>query len=163
MVWADYVTSYGELDVPTDPWVFLKGLERAQRQLGPEGIRLNKATCNSSELQELRSVVMKGIGTRGRSLTIFHDRLDVTPGRGTGVGGHDDHPEATARRASASAWASFWARWSATPDSRVCTSPPPRSSADTISPIAAFTNGGPPRKIVPWFFTMIDSSLIAGM
>ena len=78
MVWADYVTSYGELDVPADPWVFLKGLERDQRQLGPEGIRLNKATYNSSELQELRSVVMKGIGTRGRKLTIFYDRLDVT-------------------------------------------------------------------------------------
>lgn len=78
MVWADYVTSYGELDVPADPWVFLKGLERTQRQLAPEGIRLHKATYNSSALQELRSVLMKGIGTRGRPLTIFYDRLDVT-------------------------------------------------------------------------------------
>ncbi|MDT4819374.1 hypothetical protein FQZ97_524900 [compost metagenome] len=69
---------------------------------------------------------------------------------------------ATAERASASACRSFCARWSTTPDRRVCTSPPPRSSADTTSPVAAFTSGGPPRKMVPWFFTMIDSSLIAG-
>src|SRR6185312_4880225 len=68
----------------------------------------------------------------------------------------------TTERASASACASFCARWSATPDSRVCTSPPPRSSAETISPIAAFTSGGPPRKMVPWSFTMMVSSLIAG-
>jgi hypothetical protein len=45
---------------------------------------------------------------------------------------------------------------------RVCTSPPPRSSASTTSPVAAFTSGGPARKIVPCSFTMIDSSLIAG-
>jgi hypothetical protein len=45
---------------------------------------------------------------------------------------------------------------------RVCTSPPPNSSAVTSSPIAAFTSGGPPRKIVPWFLTMIASSDIAG-
>ena len=69
---------------------------------------------------------------------------------------------ATAWRASASAWASFIARWSATPDRRVCTSPPPRSSAVTTSPVAAFTSGGPPRKMVPWFLTMMVSSLIAG-
>jgi hypothetical protein len=48
------------------------------------------------------------------------------------------------------------ARWSATPDRRVCTSPPPRSSALTTSPVAAFTSGGPPRKMVPWFLTMMD-------
>ena len=62
----------------------------------------------------------------------------------------------------ANACRSFWARWSATPERRVCTSPPPRSSAVTTSPVAAFTSGGPPRKIVPWSFTMMDSSLIAG-
>ena len=66
------------------------------------------------------------------------------------------------RRARCSACASFSARWSATPEIRVCTSPPPSSSAVTISPIAAFTSGGPPRKIVAWFFTMIASSDIAG-
>ncbi len=66
------------------------------------------------------------------------------------------------RRASASAWASFTARWSATPLIRVCTSPPPSSSALTTSPMAAFTSGGPPRKIVPCSLTMIDSSDIAG-
>jgi len=65
-------------------------------------------------------------------------------------------------RASASACMSFWARWSATPLRRVCTSPPPRSSALTTSPVAAFTSGGPPRKIVPWFLTMMVSSLMAG-
>ena len=32
----------------------------------------------------------------------------------------------------------------------------------TISPIAAFTSGGPPRKIVPWLRTITVSSLIAG-
>ncbi len=38
----------------------------------------------------------------------------------------------------------------------------PRSSALTISPMAAFTSGGPARKIVPCFRTMTVSSLIAG-
>jgi hypothetical protein len=37
----------------------------------------------------------------------------------------------------------------------VCTSPPPRSSALTTSPVAAFTSGGPARKIVPWSRTMM--------
>jgi hypothetical protein len=44
----------------------------------------------------------------------------------------------------------------------VCTSAPPSDSASTISPVAAFTSGGPPRKIVPCSLTMIDSSDIAG-
>ena len=68
----------------------------------------------------------------------------------------------TMRRAIASAWWSLSAKWSATPDTRVCTSAPPRSSALTISPVAAFTSGGPARKIVPCSLTMIDSSDIAG-
>ena len=38
------------------------------------------------------------------------------------------------------------------------TSAPPSSSAVTISPVAALTSGGPPRKIVPCSLTMIDSS-----
>lgn len=42
-------------------------------------------------------------------------------------------------------------------------SAPPRSSAETSSPVAAFTSGGPARKIVPWFLTIILSSAIAGM
>ena len=40
--------------------------------------------------------------------------------------------------------------------------PPPRSSAETSSPVAALTRGGPARKIVPWFSTMMDSSHMAG-
>ena len=32
----------------------------------------------------------------------------------------------------------------------------------TTSPVAAFTSGGPARKIVPCSLTMTDSSLIAG-
>ena len=43
------------------------------------------------------------------------------------------------------AWLSFSARWSATPETEVCISAPPSSSAVTISPVAAFTSGGPPR------------------
>ena len=35
------------------------------------------------------------------------------------------------------------------PDCRVCTSAPPSSSAVTSWPVAAFTSGGPPMKIVP--------------
>ena len=65
-------------------------------------------------------------------------------------------------RAIASAWPSFSARWSATPEMLVCTSAPPSDSASTISPVAAFTSGGPPRKIVPWSRTMMLSSHIAG-
>ena len=54
------------------------------------------------------------------------------------------------------------AMWSATPESRVCTSAPPSSSALTSSPVAAFTRGGPARKIVPCSLTMMVSSDIAG-
>jgi hypothetical protein len=46
---------------------------------------------------------------------------------------------------------------------RVCTSPPPSSSAVTISPVAAFTSGGPAeedRALV--LRTITVSSLIAG-
>ena len=39
---------------------------------------------------------------------------------------------------------------------------PPSSSAVTTSAVAAFTSGGPARKIVPWFLTMMASSDIAG-
>ena len=49
-----------------------------------------------------------------------------------------------------------------TPDVREWRSPPPSSSAVTISPVAAFTSGGPPRKIVPWPWTMTVSSDMAG-
>ena len=65
-------------------------------------------------------------------------------------------------RTICSACASFSARWSVTPEVRECSSPPPRSSAVTTSPVAAFTSGGPPRKIVPWPRTITVSSLIAG-
>jgi hypothetical protein len=65
------------------------------------------------------------------------------------------------RTISSACWSS-WARWSATPEVRACTSPPPSSSAVTSSPVAAFTSGGPPRKIVPWLRTITVSSLIAG-
>ena len=57
---------------------------------------------------------------------------------------------------------SFSAKWSATPLSLVCNLAPPNSSAEAVSPIAAFTRGGPPRNIVPVLFTMIASSLMAG-
>src|SRR5256885_15065557 len=60
------------------------------------------------------------------------------------------------------ACASSSARWSATPETRVCTSAPPSSSAETSTPVAAFTRGGPPMKIVPWPFTITVSSLMAG-
>ena len=66
------------------------------------------------------------------------------------------------RRAMPSACWSFSARWSVTPEVRLCRSPPPRSSALTTSPVAAFTSGGPARKMVPWPRTMMLSSAIAG-
>ena len=65
-------------------------------------------------------------------------------------------------RPSASACSSSSASWSATPERRVWTSEPPSSSGVTSSPVAAFTSGGPPRKIVPVPRTMTVSSLIAG-
>jgi hypothetical protein len=55
-----------------------QGFQRAERLLSPEGIRLHKVTYNSSELQQLRSVVMRGIGPRPVPLTIFYDRFDTT-------------------------------------------------------------------------------------
>ncbi len=45
---------------------------------------------------------------------------------------------------------------------RVCTSAPPSSSAVTSTPVAAFTSGGPPMKIVPLPLTITVSSDIAG-
>ena len=65
-------------------------------------------------------------------------------------------------RTIASACSSSSARWSVTPLVRECRSPPPSSSAVTSSPVAAFTSGGPPRKIVPCSRTITHSSLIAG-
>ena len=62
----------------------------------------------------------------------------------------------------ASACSSSRAKWSATPDRVVCSSAPPSSSAVTSSPVAAFTSGGPPRKMVPVPFTMTVSSDMAG-
>lgn len=57
---------------------------------------------------------------------------------------------------------SLLAKWSATPDYDVCTVAPPSYSAVTTSPVAAFTNGGPPKKIVPFPLTITLSSDIAG-
>ncbi len=68
----------------------------------------------------------------------------------------------TISRQIASACSSEVAKWSATPDCRVWTSAPPSSSADTSWPVAAFTSGGPPMKIVPVPLTMIVSSDMAG-
>ena len=62
----------------------------------------------------------------------------------------------------AMACSSSRAKWSATPLSTVCTSAPPSSSALTSSPVAAFTSGGPPRKMVPVPRTMTVSSDMAG-
>lgn len=42
------------------------------------------------------------------------------------------------------------------------TSAPPSSCSVTISPVAAFTKGGPARNITPEFFTIIASSAIVG-
>mmetsp|Transcript_17240 Transcript_17240/g.49838 ORF Transcript_17240/g.49838 Transcript_17240/m.49838 type:complete len:219 (+) Transcript_17240:700-1356(+) len=69
---------------------------------------------------------------------------------------------ANTSRHKRSAVGSSWAKWSATPDFEVCTSAPPRSSAETSSPVDAFTSGGPPKKMVPLPFTMMFSSDIAG-
>lgn len=48
------------------------------------------------------------------------------------------------------------------PDVVQCSSAPPSSSADTSSPVAALTRGGPPRKMVPLLRTMTLSSAMAG-
>ena len=45
---------------------------------------------------------------------------------------------------------------------RACTSAPPSSSAVTSSPVAAFTSGGPARKIVPVPCTITLWSHMAG-
>lgn len=45
---------------------------------------------------------------------------------------------------------SLFAKWSTTPDFDEWTVAPPNLSAETISPVAALTNGGPPKKIVPF-------------
>ena len=60
------------------------------------------------------------------------------------------------------ACSSSLATWSTTPDRRPWVSAPPSSSADMTSPVAAFTSGGPARKMVPWSRTITVSSLIAG-
>ena len=53
------------------------------------------------------------------------------------------------------AYYSLSAKWSETPEIFVWTAPPPSYSLDTTSPVAALTRGGPPRKIVPFPFTII--------
>ena len=61
-----------------------------------------------------------------------------------------------------SAWSSSAATWSTTPERRPWVSAPPSSVAVITSPVAAFTRGGPPRKMVPWPRTITVSSLMAG-
>ena len=56
-------------------------------------------------------------------------------------------------RAMRSASASSSARYSATPETVVCISAPPSSSSVAISPVAAFSSGGPARKILERPFT----------
>ncbi len=78
-----------------------------------------------------------------------------------------------ARRSAVAGSRRCRARWSAharhsrrddrpRPSDAAWSSPPPRSSALISSPVAAFTSGGPARKIVPWLRTMTLSSDIAG-
>src|SRR6202008_4922894 len=62
------------------------------------------------------------------------------------------------RRTMASACSSFSATWSTTPDRRPWVSAPPSSSAVITSPVAAFTNGGPPKKNAPCVLTGTVSS-----
>ena len=57
-------------------------------------------------------------------------------------------------RTISSAWSSSAATWSTTPERRPWVSAPPSSSALITSPVAAFTSGGPPRKMVPCPRTM---------
>ncbi len=87
-------------------------------------------------------------------------------GSSTGASSHGDGGGGsrlrTISRAIASACSSDIAKWSATPDRRVWTSAPPSSSAVTSWPVAAFTSGGPPMKIVPVPFTITVSSDMAG-
>ena len=52
--------------------------------------------------------------------------------------------------------------WSLTPDSSECRVAPPNSSSVTISPVAAYTSGGPPKNTVPFLWTITTSSLIEG-
>ena len=51
--------------------------------------------------------------------------------------------------------ASFSAIHSATPDTVACISAPPSSSSVAISPVAAFTSGGPARNTLAWLRTMM--------
>ena len=93
----------------------------------------------------------------GRARVRRHDAVQVRAAAGGAgwtlpsatAGAPSARAPATMVRTMSRACASSSARWSTTPDLRACTSPPPRSSALTISPVAAFTRGGPPRKIVP--------------
>jgi len=56
---------------------------------------------------------------------------------------------------------SSWARWLVTLLLLECIRPPPRISSST-SPVAALMNGGPAKKIWPWFCTMKFLSAIVG-
>jgi hypothetical protein len=63
----------------------------------------------------------------------------------------------------ASAWVSFSARWSVTPEIDECILPPPRLSASIFSPVAAKVSSGPPRYMKPWPSTITTSSHSAGI
>ena len=123
------------------------------------------------ELVEPRAVDEPGddLADRDRPARIERDRaVEARPGRPPGasasrrshggVGGRRLR-FATIDRPSASACSSSSASWSATPERRVWTSEPPSSSGVTSSPVAAFTSGGPPRKIVPG--ALDDDGLVA--
>ena len=73
-----------------------------------------------------------------------------------------ENPRMTAR-AMPSACRSFSARYSPRPDTPVCISAPPSSSSVAISPVAAFSKGGPARKARDRPRTMMTMSDRPGM
>ncbi len=141
------------------PWIRAKPVTR----VAPYSA-LNSAKRLPSTSRAITSRTSYGV--RGSTGTAPYRPAGSTAGgsagpSGQGLAGRGPSP-ATIVRTMESAWASSSARWSVTPEVRECRSPPPSSSAVTTSPVAAFTSGGPPRKIVPWLRTITAWSLIAG-
>ncbi len=141
------------------PWIRAKPVTSVGPYRG-----LNSWNRDPSTIRAITSRTSYGI--RGSVGTTPYSSVGSTTGSTVGATSHGRAARGprvpTIDRTMRSACASSSARWSVTPETRACRSPPPSSSAVTTSPVAAFTSGGPPRKIVPWLRTITASSLIAG-
>ena len=138
--------------------------EAADQRVAVERLELVEHASRRRSARSPRARRRGGARRRARRRTARRGRARAARGSCTPPVGRPAAAEVAprSRGRSRARGSSSAARWSATPELRAWTSAPPSSSAVTSSPVAAFTSGGPPRKIVPVPRTITVSSHIAG-